>query len=403
MACRKLCENRVRFSLTLYKTVLAHISSSENLLISPLSAELAAIAAYIGAEGKTRSEIAQVLGLTADYTVEDISGRLAQIICDETREVAFNPENCCKNFELSSCVGIFIDENVRLNEHYAERAQNLVKAVCLPVRFASDPGSAWENVRGFVAAHSKGKGPEILELPKFTRPSKLVFATTINFHSNWEEHFPGNCTVKKCFTLITGAKIQVDTMHGRFIRLFKYYKSKKFHGAKILQLPYLGNYCKAYFILPRKKTLFSCPVRKDRLSQLEDLLTPKRLLEEMGKVDFPHVVTAEIPKFCLNYTMAVEQFLSEMGMPTAFSDVADLSGICPLSPLKISTITQTAVFEIDETGTDSCPVTVDRAAFMSRSPTNRVKFIANRPFLFIVCHEATSTIIFMGRICNPLT
>ncbi|XP_055351884.1 alpha-1-antitrypsin-like protein GS55-LT [Paramacrobiotus metropolitanus] len=137
-------------------------------------------------------------------------------------------------------------------------------------------------------------------------------------------------------------------MHGTFTRLCRYRKSWRLHGAKILELPYVGDHCNAYFILPGKRHWFSCPLRKDRLRHVEKLLTPAVLLQEIEKMDFPHAVTVEIPKFSLKCTMAVEKILAQMGMPTAFSDDADLSGISTQSPLKISTIMQTAVYGIDE-------------------------------------------------------
>ncbi|XP_055329828.1 alpha-1-antitrypsin-like [Paramacrobiotus metropolitanus] len=397
--------NRLRFSLNLYKSMLSRASKTDNLLVSPLSAELAAVTAYTGAQGKTRTEIAEVLGLMADYTVERISDWLAQMIRDETKELAFdeNLEQWCRNFELSSCVGMFVDESVRVIERYTESAQNLVNAACLPVPFASDPDGAWENVRAFITTPTKGKRPKILDSSKITPPTNLVLATTINFRSNWAEPFDENQTVKKWFTLASGAKIQVDTMHGTFTRLFQYHKSWRLHGAKILQLPYLRLCCKAYIILPSKRTWYSCPLRKDRLRHLEDLLTPKRLLQELSKVDYPHVVYAEIPKFCLQHTMAVDKCLAEMGMTTAFSADADLSGICTRSPLNISAVSQAAVFGFDENGSGCGPVKVDQYMFMSTYPQSRVKFIANRPFLFIVCHIETNTILLMGRVCNPLT
>ncbi|XP_055350288.1 alpha-1-antiproteinase F-like [Paramacrobiotus metropolitanus] len=393
-------ENRLRFSLSLYKTISAHIPDSDNFLVSPLSEELAAVTAYIGAQGRTRSEIAEVLGLTADYKIEDISDCLAKIISDETGEIEFPPENWSKNFEFSACVGVFVDESVRLNASYTVNAQNLIKAVCVPVRFAGDPESAWENVRNFITSHTKGKVQDVPEPSKITPPN-LMFATALNFQANWAAPFPEIQTGKKWFTLASGAKVQVDTLHGTFTRLCKYHESATLHGAKILQVPYMGHFFKAYFILPGQENLSSC---EDGLSRLEDLLTPTLLQQEMRKLDFAHKVTIEMPKFSLQCTMAVENFLWEMGMPSAFTEDADLSGVSTLSPLKISTITQTAVFGIDENGSDPCPVAVptDRLIFMSWIPQNTENFIAARPFLFVVCHDETGSIILMGRICNPL-
>ncbi len=78
---------------------------------------------------------------------------------------------------------------------------------------------------------------------------------------------------------------------------------------------------------------------------------------------------------------------------------ADLSGISS-PPLSVSKTVQAAHVKIDEKGTE--PIVLHYIAYMTplyRTPT--VPLTVDHPFIFIIQHEKSGAILFMGRLSNP--
>jgi serpin B len=104
-----------------------------------------------------------------------------------------------------------------------------------------------------------------------------------------------------------------------------------------------------------------------------------------------------MPKF--NYSSAsisLKPILTTLGMPTAFTQAADFSGINAKRSLLISDVYHKAFIAVDEKGTEASGAT---GVIMSWSTSS---FIVDRPFLFVLYDTATGSILFLGRIVNPL-
>jgi serpin B len=96
--------------------------------------------------------------------------------------------------------------------------------------------------------------------------------------------------------------------------------------------------------------------------------------------------------------------LKKMGMPLAFSDEADFSAISSQSSLKISAVIHKAFVDVHEEGTEAAAATAVVMALTAMPPGQRPKpiiFRADRPFLFVIRHTSTNSILFLGRLTNP--
>ena len=91
-----------------------------------------------------------------------------------------------------------------------------------------------------------------------------------------------------------------------------------------------------------------------------------------------------------------------MGMPTAFTDKADFSGIVPNGGLAISEVMHKAFVDVSEQGTEAAAATgmTMRAAAM-RMPEQAVVFRADHPFLFLIRDTRTGVILFIGHLMHP--
>jgi serpin B len=91
-----------------------------------------------------------------------------------------------------------------------------------------------------------------------------------------------------------------------------------------------------------------------------------------------------------------------MGMPTAFTDKADFSGIDPKRGLAISEVVHKAFVDVSEQGTEAAAATgiPMRATAMLR-PEPAVVFRADHPFLFLIRDTPSGVILFIGRLMDP--
>ncbi|RLF46296.1 MAG: serpin family protein, partial [Thermoplasmata archaeon] len=91
------------------------------------------------------------------------------------------------------------------------------------------------------------------------------------------------------------------------------------------------------------------------------------------------------------------------GMPTAFSDNADFSGINGNKDLFISKVLHKAFIEVNEEGTEAAAATavIMPLKYGGGSSSSKIIFDCNHPFLFVIYHKETNTILFMGNVNDP--
>jgi serpin B len=96
--------------------------------------------------------------------------------------------------------------------------------------------------------------------------------------------------------------------------------------------------------------------------------------------------------------------LKKMGMPVAFSDKADFSGMDGVGNLVISEVVHKAYIEVNEEGTEAAAATgVIMYGDAMSTPVDPIPvFYANHPFIFFIQDNNTGTILFMGRVVNPV-
>jgi serpin B len=96
--------------------------------------------------------------------------------------------------------------------------------------------------------------------------------------------------------------------------------------------------------------------------------------------------------------------LGEMGMPTAFSESADFSGMTGGKDLMISKVIHQAFVEVNEEGTEAAAATAVIMELTSAGGGGEPKipvFNADHPFIFVIQEKETGNILFLGRVSDP--
>jgi serpin B len=92
-----------------------------------------------------------------------------------------------------------------------------------------------------------------------------------------------------------------------------------------------------------------------------------------------------------------------MGMPSAFTSMANFTGITYQDELYISKILHKTFIEVGEKGTEAAAATAVvmnlKSTYLKFPP--EIIFNADHPFLFMIRDRETGLILFMGKIVRP--
>jgi serpin B len=92
-----------------------------------------------------------------------------------------------------------------------------------------------------------------------------------------------------------------------------------------------------------------------------------------------------------------------MGMPSAFDpDQADFSNITKEEQIYIDAALHKAFIAVNEEGTEAAAATAILLAGKGMPANEPIEINLNSPFFFILQDRETGTILFYGRVMNPL-
>ncbi|MCK4311286.1 MAG: serpin family protein, partial [Candidatus Cloacimonetes bacterium] len=208
----------------------------------------------------------------------------------------------------------------------------------------------------------------------------------IYFKGDWEYEFDKELTKELPFWINKNKKVMVPMMYQK--DRFKYSKHEDY---QMLELAYTGKELSMFIFLPNEI---------DGLSKLEKKL--KDILFTYSN-QFAHqkMVEVYLPKFEFTQRFVLNKKLETLGMKDAFIiSNADFSGITGNKKLFIHNIIHKAYVKVDEQGTEAAAAT---AVLMAESAEiEEPIFKADHPFIFLVRDNETGSILFIGRIVDPL-
>jgi serpin B len=355
-----------------------------NLFYSPASIFTALSMTYAGAEGDTATEMYDVL----NYTLTDLElhlniGKLVEVLTTERANTTLSIANALWGQQDYSFLTVFLD---LLAEYY--------NAPMNEVDFMTAPETARLTINAWVEAETNGKILDLLQPGTIDVLTRLVLTNAIYFKSNWKYPFDAAETVAQDFSLAGGGTVSSDMMvmdkdymleHDDL--RFNVYNGT---GFSMLELPYDREIFSMIFILPDTA---------DGIASLESSLTATSLATWLSGMVPGELYEIRIPKFEFTSEFPLSSELAALGMPTAFDEaLADFSGINGgIEQLYITDVVHKAYVKVNEEGTEAAAATAVIIGTTSMPPS----FIVDHPFLFLIRHNATGTILFMGRVLDP--
>ncbi|MFH1193962.1 MAG: serpin family protein [bacterium] len=364
-----------QFALDLYSQLK---NSDGNIFFSPYSISTALAMAYEGARGKTADEIQSVFHFPTDGNLRKSS--FAAIHNQLNKPDAKYKLNIANALWAQNDYKFLNDYLTTLQQYYAGKATN--------VDFKNSTEEARQTINKWVESKTNNKIKDLFPQGSLNTMTQLVLTNAIYFKGTWIKQFEKSQTRDEDFRVSSTNTIKVPMMK-------RTDKNAKFNyteddNVQILEMPYEGGKLSMMVLLPKN----------DNLSSLESSLTLEKINDWRSKLKEQRV-DVFMPKFTFDTKYFMNETLAKMGMPTAFTYDADLSGMDGTQSLFIQKVIHQAFVDVNEEGTEAAAATGVSVGFKSAMPQQSIIFRADHPFIFAIQDKDSGNILFLGRVSNP--
>jgi serpin B len=327
-------------------------SRSGNALISPYSIAIVLHMAREGAKGRTLDEMSEVLGEKPEFIDSE---------------------------KLAVANAIWL--RCKIKEDWKHIVTHTYRAETRDISKYSVPEkqiNAWANI------HTKGRIPRILNEGQLDPEDKIVITNAIHFKDLWLRQFKEANTKKEPFFVSPINTVDVELMHLR--GHFRYGETK---DLQILEMFYEDKNISMVILLPKTKA------------------EKVKSIKYIGRL-YRREVIVYLPKLLMRKSYSLRNMLIGMGMKVPFSDLADFSKMTTDTAeggVKIGDVIHKTFVEINEEGTEAAAVTAGvmrTLSAMAPPPVIPVTFRADHPYVFLIKHVPTNTVLFIGKVDNPL-
>ncbi|MBN3311658.1 HEP2 protein, partial [Atractosteus spatula] len=275
-----------------------------------------------------------------------------------------------------------------VNDLYVERGRSITDAFRATVKeyyFAEPQSVDFRDPAFLLKANQRisklTKGLIKEGLKNVNPDTVLMLLNYLYFKGTWENKFPAKQTSYRSFRLNERETVRVPMMQtkGNFLAAADHELD-----CDILQMSYVGNI----------SMLVAIPRKLSGMRNLETQISPAVVNRWINSMTNTREVI--FPKFKLERNYNLIGHLKEMGLTDLFNVTADFSGMTD-EKIAIDMFKHQATITVNEEGTEAAAVTT--VGFMPLSA--QIRFIVDRPFLFLIYEHRTSCLLFMGRVVNP--
>ncbi len=374
-----LAEGNRDFALNLYQALKG---ADGNLFFSPYSISEALAMTYGGARGETEKQMAAALMFKLPQAQLHPAFNSMELDLATRGEGAKGKDG--KGFRLYAVNAIWGQQDFKFTPTYLDLLAQNYGAGLRIVDFIKATEPSRQAINQWVSDQTEGKIKDLLPQGSVNAMTRLVLTNAIYFNAAWLYPFNKQATTSGVFHLLSGSDISVPMM--KQTKSFKYFENETYQAA---ELPYDGNKLSMVVLLPRadKFKTFEASLNGPGLSSI---------IQQMQPVS----VNLAMPKFSYSSQFGLKKALSDLGMPLAFIDAADFSGMDGQKDLLIQDVVHKAFVAVDEDGTEAAAAT-GVVVGVTSVQTDIKEMTVDRPFVFLIRDIPTGSILFAGRVLNP--
>jgi serpin B len=375
----KVVTSNNEFAVDLYGQLRTHEGS---LCFSPYSISTALAMTYGGARGKTAEQMARTLRFVLQ--ADQLHPAFAAL------ETGLNAVQQKGKVQLAVANSLWPQQGFAFLPDYLALCRNYYGTSITPVDYLKDAETARKTINGWVEAKTDRKIVELLKPGMVDSATRLALVDAIYFKGKWARQFDSKLTSEQPFHL--SAEKQVDA---RLMRQTGDFKYAEFPDLQVLELSYAGDDLSMIVLLPREV---------DGLDHLDRELTAQNLASWTAKLR-NQKVEVFLPEFKITCEFSLKQTLTTLGMPDAFNpSLADFSGMDGKKDLFIGKVIHKAFVDVNEEGTEAAAATAVLMQFrgMPTHATPVPVIRADHPFPFLIRDNRDGSILFMGRVTDPI-
>lgn len=356
--------------------LLAEIKPNEegNIFISPMSLYMALSMTYNGADGETKSEMADVLQKEG-IEVEELNkanASMMMLLHGKSEEIQLNVGN-----------SIWLNDEYSFQKDFAQDTQDYFNAEIREIDVADE--ESIDAINNWVSNATNEKIESIVEEPLDPK-TVAILVNAIYFKGNWQYPFEEDDTESDIFQLRDGTEEDVQLM--ALTESLPYMETDRFQA---ISLPYGEGGLNMNVFLPSESS---------SLDEFSTSLTAGKLEEWSGEFS-KEEVSLKLPAFQLEYKSELKESLKTLGMESAFDNRANLSKLVQENVrLKISSVLQKTFIDVNEEGTEAAAATSVTTVETS-GIAEPISMRVNRPFFFTITEEKSGIVLFMGSIAHP--
>ena len=353
------------FSTKLFDEIYK-VSESKNVVISPLSVQLALAMTANGAKDATLKEMEDLLGDGMDIDL------LSKYLYSYTSSLSSS-----KKAKLSIANSIWFNDNDEfppVKESFLQKNADYFGAGLYKIPFNDE---ALNDINAWVSKNTDGMIDKMIDE---ISPSTLMFLiNAICFDAEWETKYEPE-----------------DISDGKFTSLYGKIQDVEFMSSQ--ESLYLDDGSATGFIknYAGGKYSFAALLPNENVDLSKYIGTLKDTLKDTIKNAENSSVSAYIPKFTFDYGIRLNEVLAALGMEKAFSVQADFSGICN-GDIFISRVLHKAKIISDADGTKAAAATSVEIKCMGTIQEEKTVYL-NRPFVYMIIDNETQLPIFMGTV-----
>ena len=373
-----LAEGNAAFAMALYRQVEA---SHPNLVFSPISISTALAMTFAGARGQTETQIAAALrfGLPQERLHPAMNELTAAL---DTRGQGTQGADG-KPFRLNIVNTTWTQQGFAMEPPYLDVLSQSYGAGVNLLDFVGATESARQAINRWVEQKTEDRIKDLVPPGILNAMTRFVLTNAVYFNAAWKHPFAAGTTTGGPFSLRDGSTVTVPMMrqHTRM-------KAATLPGMVAFAMPYQDERLSMLVVLPDA----------GKLAEIEARLATQGLGGVTGALADGSVILS-MPRFRFETATPLGTALSALGMPIAFTDAADFSGINAQGNLALQAVLHKAFIAVGEKGTEAAAATgvVGGVTSIPQGLDIRV----DRPFLFLVRDEPTQSILFLGRVSDP--
>ncbi len=374
----RLAGDNSAFAFDLYRAIR---SKEGNLFYSPLSISLALAMTYAGARGETATQMAETMHYTLERApLHAAFNGLDQLLASRGKGAKGKDG---EGFRLNVVNAIWGQQDYHFEQAYLDTiAQNYGAGIRL-LDYVKDPEKSRLAINRWVEDQTEDRIKDLIPAGMIDQLTRLVLTNAVYFNAAWAHPFSEEATTDGQFHLADGTTVTKPMMCQT-----EQYGYAAGDGYVAVELPYDGGELSMVVMLPDAGCLL----------EFEGALDATMVESLINDVQYRQVKLT-MPKFEFESELPLGDTLQEMGMPSAFSDAADFSGITGGRDLQISEVLHKGFVSVDEVGTEAAAATAV-VMRLTAMPAEPVEVTVDRPFVFLVRDVETGSILFAGRVAK---